>query len=65
MKKLLNLLKKNLLYLSLLFVAGIGVLGYFLNKKNKQEIKKVEDDIKKMYEEVKKYETEKSFECNF
>lgn len=59
MKKLLNLLKKNLLYLSLLLVAGIGVLGYFLNKKNKQEIKKMEDDIKKMYEEVKKYEKEK------
>ncbi len=59
MKKILNLIKRHSLILSLIVVAGIIGGGQFLNRKINQEVKKIENEIKTKYEEVKKYETEK------
>ncbi|MCX7916795.1 MAG: hypothetical protein N2589_01510 [bacterium] len=59
MKKFLNFVKKNLVILSLILVAGVIGGGQVLNRRINQEVKKIENEIKTKYEEMKKYEMEK------
>lgn len=59
MKKILNILKKNIIIIALVIVMGIIVGGRFYNKKLTEELKKMEDEIKNKYSEMKKYQIEK------
>ncbi len=56
MKKILKLLKKFSLLLSLLVVLGIMGGGYYFFKKSQKEIKDIEKEIKDKYTKVKEYE---------
>jgi len=56
MKKILKLLKKFSLLLSLLVVIGIMGGGYYFYKKSQKEIKDIEKEIKDKYIKVKEYE---------
>ncbi len=56
MKKILKLLKKYSLLLSLLVVLGIMGGGYYFYKKSQKEIKDIEKEIKEKYTKVKEYE---------
>jgi len=55
MKKIIILIKKNLLFIALLGVVGIAVGGFYLVKKMRQDIKKVEEEIRSKYSEIEKY----------
>ncbi|MCX8082070.1 MAG: Amuc_1100 family pilus-like protein [bacterium] len=59
MKKIKSFLKKFSLLLSLIVVIGIMVAGYFLTKKTRMEIKKLEEEIKTKYSQINAYETGK------
>jgi len=59
MKKIKGILKRYSLLLSLIVVIGIMVAGYFLTKKMRVEIKKLEEEIKTKYSQITAYETGK------
>ncbi|MCM8765177.1 MAG: Amuc_1100 family pilus-like protein [Candidatus Omnitrophica bacterium] len=59
MKKIVGLLKKNLVFVFLVIVLGILGFGFNLIKKTQQDLKKVEQDIKAKHEEIRKYRTQK------
>ena len=56
MKKILIILKKNAMILSLILVAAIIGAGIYWNKKMKEEIVSIESEINDRYSIVKKYE---------
>ncbi|HON05171.1 MAG TPA: Amuc_1100 family pilus-like protein [Candidatus Ratteibacteria bacterium] len=59
MKKILEFLKKNLVFIFLIVVVGILGCGFNLINKTQKQLKKTEEEIKAKYEEKKKYETQK------
>ncbi|MCM8764267.1 MAG: YhcB family protein, partial [Candidatus Omnitrophica bacterium] len=59
MKKILGLLKKNLVFIFLVIVLGILGFGFSLLKKTQRELKKIEQDITAKHEEIRKYRTQK------
>jgi len=58
-KKILEFLKKNLVFIFLIVVVGILGCGFNLINKTQKQLKKTEEEIKAKYEEKKKYETQK------
>jgi len=58
-KKILEFLKKNLVFIFIIVVVGILGCGFNLINKTQKQLKKTEEEIKAKYEEKKKYETQK------